>query len=51
MQTIRSFVALCRSERVDDLNLVLAGPRGWGFEPLLREPLYGGAMMFAYPSL
>ena len=31
---IRAFADLVRSERLDDLHLVLTGARGWGYEPI-----------------
>lgn len=36
-QTIRSFVALVRDQRDSDLNLVLVGPHGWDYGPILAE--------------
>ncbi|GJG89164.1 hypothetical protein tb265_43450 [Gemmatimonadetes bacterium T265] len=34
---IRSFAALVRSERLDDLHLVLTGDRGWKFDAIFAE--------------
>lgn len=36
-QTIRSFVALVKDQGDTNLNLVLVGPHGWDYEPILAE--------------
>lgn len=36
-QTIRSFIRLCRQEKVADLCLVLVGPKGWDYDKIFTE--------------
>ncbi|MBA4849127.1 glycosyltransferase family 1 protein [Emticicia sp. BO119] len=36
-RTIRSFLKLIQQEKIDDLNLVLVGTKGWDFETIFDE--------------
>jgi glycosyltransferase involved in cell wall biosynthesis len=36
-RTIRSFLKLIQQEKIDDLNLVLVGTKGWDFETIFAE--------------
>ncbi|WP_337044526.1 glycosyltransferase family 4 protein [Emticicia sp. 17c] len=36
-RTIRSFLSLIQQQKIDDLNLVLVGTKGWDFETIFAE--------------
>ena len=36
-RTIRSFLKLIRQEKIEDLNLVLVGTKGWDFDTIFQE--------------